>query len=233
MTNVRMEPLQIPVTAGVSVSGRIGIPAWWPSGHRTGLVLGHDTGGHMDEEPMASLHHGLVELGYLTLAFNFPFAEQKRKRPDAPSLLERTFRAAAMTLSREPQSAPAHLFLGGIGLGARVAVDTVAHGLTAAGVVCLGYPLHPSGKPNQQRADALFRLICPLLFVQGSRDPYCRTDRLEKLLTRVGAATLLHVVDDVGQGFSLPKRTTRTPEDVRQEVLTRIHGFLQKAVGHA
>ena len=178
-----------------------------------------------------ALHTQLVERGYLTLRFNFPFAEQRKKRADAPALLDRAFRAAANSLARDLQMAPARMFFGGMGLGARVATQIVAQGHSADGVICLGYPLHPSGKPNQQRAESLFRLICPVLFVQGSRDPYCRIDRLELLLRRIGAPTHLHVVEDVDHAFGLIKHTPRTPDEVQDEVVTAVDGFVQKALG--
>jgi len=107
----------------------------------------------------------------------------------------------------------------------------VALGHSADGVICLGFPLHPSGKPNQQKAEPLFRLICPVLFIQGSRDPYCRVDRLEMLLKRIGAPTSLHPVQDADHSFGLIKRTTRTSEEVLDEVLTTVDEFVQKALG--
>ena len=231
VTNYRVEAIQILVAPEISVSGHIGIPAWWPSGHRVGIVLGHDAGSNMDQPFLSTLHLRLVQRGYLTLRFNFPFAEQRKKRPDPTPLLERAFRAAVTSLLRDPQIAPARLFFGGMGLGARVATQIVATGQTADGVVCLGFPLHPSGKPNQQKADSLFRIICPVHFVQGSRDPYCRIDRLETLLRRIGAPTSLYVVQDADHSFGLIKRTTRTPEEVLEEALTTVDGFVQKALG--
>ena len=173
------------MTPEISVSGNIGIPAWWPSGYRVGIVLGHDTGSDLNQDFLVKLRTGLTERGYLTLNFNFPFSEQGKKRPDPSALLERTFRAAVSSLQLDSQTAPARLFLGGMGLGAQTAAGVVAQGSAADGLVCLGYPLHPSGKPNRQRTESLFRIICPILFVQGSRDPYCRIDRLQTLLRRI------------------------------------------------
>jgi predicted alpha/beta-hydrolase family hydrolase len=196
-----------------------------------GLALAHDAGTNMDDEFLVLLQTELTRRGYLTLRFNFPYAEQGKKRPDPPALLERTYRAAVANLLRDPQAAPARVFLGGLGLGCRVASQVVAQGYVADGLLCLSYPLHPSGKPNQQRTEYLFRIICPMLFVQGSRDPYCRIDRLEQLLRRIGAPTNLHVVEDADHGLSLIKRSTRTPEAVWEEVLSTVDGFVQKSLG--
>ena len=230
-TNAKFDSIQIAVAPEVFVSGVTGVPPWWPSGHRGGIVLGHDVGTNLHNAFLADLQEALTRRGYLTVRFNFPYAEQRKKRPDPPQLLERAFRAAAATLVRDPQNAPARVFLGGMGLGARVASQVMAQGYAADGLIGLAYPLHPSGKPNRQRAESLFRIITPMLFVQGSRDPYCRIDRLQLLLRRIGAPSQLHVVEDADHGLGLIKRSTRSAEEVREEVLSTVDGFIQKALG--
>jgi predicted alpha/beta-hydrolase family hydrolase len=196
-----------------------------------GLVFGHDIGPNRGDEFLAALQTALSQRGYLALRFNFPFVERGKKRPDSAQILERTFRAATAYLLRDPQTAPARIFLGGLGLGCRVASQMVAQGYVADGLVCMSYPLHPSGKPNQQRAEYLFRITCPMLFLQGSRDPYCRVDRLEVLLRRIGAPTYLHVIEDADHGLEPIKRSTRNPEELKQEALSSIESFLRKAIG--
>jgi predicted alpha/beta-hydrolase family hydrolase len=206
----------------------VAVPEWWPSGHRAGVVLAHDQGADLESDLLVGLQQRLVARGFLSIRFNFPFAEQKRKRTDAEALLERTFRAAAGFLVRDPQDAPSRLMFVGLGLGARVAAQVVASGAKADVLVCLAFPLHPSGKPSQQRAEALFRLTCPILFVQGTRDAYCRLDRLEPLLRRIGAPTQLRTVVDADHELKAVRRTPRAPEDVREEVLSSVETFLAR-----
>ena len=229
--SVLSDTTQIAVTPESSVGAVICTPEWWPSGHRVGVVLAHDVEGSIDQEKLARLQQALSERGNLTLRFNFPYAEAGKKRPDPPHLLERTLRAASATLLRDRENAPARLIIGGYGLGAQVATRVVAQGLKVDGIACLGFPLHPSGKPNQQRAEALFRLICPLLFIQGDRDAHCRVDRLEGLLRRIGAPTQLHVVTDCGQGLELIKRTERIPEEIHAETVEAFDRFIQRVAG--
>lgn len=228
---VKLESLQIPVTPELSVSGAVGIPQWWPTGRRVGVVLAHDSSGSFEDELVVRVHHALAERGFLTLRFNFPYAQQGRRRPDGAPALERAYRAATASLLRDPQNAPARLVLGGVGLGGRVAAQIVAQGLKADGLLFLSYPLHPAGKPARQRADALFRIICPMLFVQGTRDPTCRLDRLRLLLRRIGATTYLHVVEDGDHGFRLTKRNTRPAEEVEQEVVGAVDTFIRVVAG--
>ncbi len=230
-TNVKFESITISVTPKIRVAGMVCTPEWWPSGQRVGIVLAHDTEGSIEQEKVSALQRALTERGNLTLSFNFPYIEAGKKRPDPLPVLERAYKTAIATLLSDTDNAPAHLLVGGYGLGARVAASVVSQGVKADGVVCLGFPLHPSGKPNQQRATALFRIICPMLFVQGSRDAHCRVDRLETLLRRIGAPTELRVIDDCGQGLEPIQRAERSPEQVRELVVQAIEAFIQKVAG--
>ena len=119
----------------------------------------------------------------------------------------------------------------GFGLGARVASEVIAGGLKADGLICVSFPLHAAGKPSKQNADALYRIICPILFVQGSRDTRCRSDRLELMRRRIGAPTSIALIEDADHQLELIKRSTRLPEDVRAEVLGAIEGFLRRTTG--
>ncbi len=230
-TNGKISSVQLAVTPELSVSGSIGVPQWWPSGDRAGVVLAHDSNTNLNQPLLVTLQEALVAKGFLTIRFNFPYAEERRKRPDPMSLLERTYRLAVEALRRDPQEAPAQLVAAGFGLGAKVASQAIASGLKADGLICVGYPLHPAGKPSKQKADALFRIICPILFVQGSRDTRCRLDRLELLRRRIGAPTEVAVVEDADHHLNLIKRSSRTREDVTAELLRATELFLHKATG--
>ena len=230
-TNPRFEDLQLQVAPGLAVSGNLGIPEWWPSGNRVGLVMAHDAGSDMERDVLVWLQRRLVDQGVLSLRFNFPFAEQGRKRPDPEAVLDRAYRAAIAGLLLDPQNAPAQLVFAGFGLGCRVAAQMVAHGVKADALVCLGYPLHAAGKPSQLKADPLFRVICSTLFVQGTRDAHCRIDRLESLLRRIGAPTQLVTIEDADHELQPIKRTTRSEEDVREEIGAAVQAFLMQVIG--
>lgn len=230
-TNGKIRALQLAVAPGVSVKASIGIPEWWPSGHRAAVILAHDAGSDMNQDLLVQLQERLTGRGFLNIRFNFPHAEQGKKRPDSLSTLERTYRTAAQALLHNPEEAPAMLIFAGSGLGAKVASHAIASGMKAEGLICISYPLHAAGKPNQSKADALFRVICPILFVQGSRDANCRVDRLEMLRRRIGAPTQVRVIEDADHALAPVKRSNRTPEDVTSEVLAAIDGYLQRTVG--
>jgi hypothetical protein len=230
-TNGKTQALQLAVAPNVLVKANIGIPEWWPSGHRAGVVLAHDVGSDMNQHLLVQLQERLTSQGFLNIRFNFPHAELGKKRPDALPTLERTYRVAAQALLHNPEEAPAMLIFAGSGLGAKVASHAIAGGMKADGLICISYPLHPAGKPNQSKPDALFRVICPILFVQGSRDANCRVDRLELLRRRIGAPTQVKVIEDADHSLAPVKRSNRTPEDVIAEVLSSIESYLERTVG--
>jgi predicted alpha/beta-hydrolase family hydrolase len=122
--------------------------------------------------------------------------------------------------------------VGGIGLGAHVAAMAAAR-LRVNGVFLLGYPLHTRDQPTKGvKADALYRLVSPLLFVQGTRDRNCDLDALRATLTRVGTRKTLHVVEEADGAMTVPKRSGRPAEGVTRELLDALDSwFYQVAHG--
>ncbi len=225
-------PLREPVHGLTEVSGVLGTPEWWPTGSRISVVLAHGGTGDQSDPLIESLHRQLTERKYLTLRFNFPFAEAGRKRPDDLPVLVQTLRAAVAVLGRDPTAAPAHLFLAGKNLGASVIAHLAATSrVRVEGLVLLGFPLHPQGKPEKVRADDLFRVVCPMLFVQGSRDRSCDLEVLRRTLLRVGAPTHLHVVAEADHALHVPKRSGRTDEEVQAEVLAVVDAWIHATLG--
>ncbi len=224
-------PLPEPVQGLEQLSAVLGIPRWWPTGARVGLILAHGAGEDMSDPVIELLHRELTERRYLCLRFNFPFAELQKRRPDPLRVLRRCYRAAIGALARDPGVAPAHLFLGGKGLGGQVAADLSTARVRMDGLVLLGYPLHPQGKPEKASPEGLFRIVSPVLFVQGSRDRHCDLDLLRRTLLRVGAPTHLHVAEEADRSFKVLKKSPRSQEEVHEEILGVVDGWIQKITG--
>jgi predicted alpha/beta-hydrolase family hydrolase len=212
------------------VSGVLGVPRWWPTGARVSVAIAHGANTDLADPLIEELHRRLTEQRYLALRFNFPFAEAKRKRPDSMQVLRRTYRAAIATLARDPTAAPAHLFLGGKGLGAQVAAEVASVRARVDGLFFIGYPLHPRAKPENVQTDQLFRVVSPMLFLQGTRDRYCDVDVLRRTLSRVGAPTTLQVCQEADQHFKVLKRSGRTSEEVNEEVVAAVDGWIHKVL---
>ncbi len=230
----RFEEVEIAVPEDVcgvaSVKGVLGIPEWWPTGSRVGVVIAHGRSGDMDDPVLAELHRGLTERGFLSLRFNFPFAERSKKRPDKDPVLDRVFLEAVQLLGRDPTAAPAHLFLGGKGIGGKAAARTAMSRLRVEGLFFLGYPLHAADKPDRLDADLLYRIISPSLFCQGTRDRYCDLDALRRTLTRVGAPKTLQIVGEADNQFKVLKKSGRTAEEVNAELLGAMERWVNRVL---
>jgi len=222
-------PLPEPVHGLSEVSGVLGIPEWWPTGARVAIALAHGSSATLEDPLIAHLHRELTERKFLTLRFNFPFAEAgKRASADSPAVLERTYRAALAMLGRDPTAAPAHLFLAGKGLGARAAARIAAGRVRIEGACFLGYPLHSQDKPDTVQAEQLYRIISPMLFIQGTRDRSCAVPALRTVLGRIGAPIHTHIIEDADQHFKVPKRTGRSSEEVHAEILETVSAWVDK-----
>lgn len=146
------------------------------------LLLAHGAGAPMDSEFMQVMAEGLCALGIDVWRFEFPYMAERRqtgkKRPPspAPRLLD-SFREAIGEARNEPPGLP--LFIGGKSMGGRIA-SMLADEVEVEGVVCLGYPFHPPGKPEKTRIEHLFELTRPCLIVQGTRDPLGSQSEVER-----------------------------------------------------
>ena len=223
--------LREPIGDLEEVSGLLGIPQWWPTGSRVSVVLAHGSGRSYQDPLLEHVHRELTERGYMTLRFNFPFAELGRRRVNDIRVLVQTYRSAIAMLGRDSTAAPAHLFLGGKGLGAKVAVQLATQRLRIDGLFAFGFPLHRAGKPDQIEAGDLFRIVSPMLFLQGTRDRWCDLGALDRTLAGIGAPTALHVVEEADQHFKAPKRSGRTEDEVRAELIAKLDAWIQKTIG--
>jgi predicted alpha/beta-hydrolase family hydrolase len=151
--------------------------------------------------------------------FNFPYTDAGRQRPDPDEALEGVFRVVLEYVSELDESKGLALYLGGKSMGARLAAQIVAKDVGASGLVFLGYPLHPPGRPENLRDQPLYQLPGPALFIEGTRDPFCRMDLLGNVLGRMPVRCDLHVIPGAGHSFEFGKHPM-TPEVLAQ--ITRV-----------
>jgi len=214
-----------------ALSAVVGIPEWWPTGARVAVAIAHGAEADLDDPMVEFLHRSLAAHKYLTVRFNFPFAESGRARADRDvELLDRAFRAALSVLGRDPSAAPSHLFLGGMGLGGQVAARLASARLQIDGVFFLGYPLHAPGDADPSMAEALYRIIPSMLFVQGSDDPSCDLGALRRVLSRVGAPTTLRIVDGADETLLAPGRSEAEDEAGRLAVASTLAEWIEKVL---
>ncbi len=193
-----------------------------------GVVLAHGAGNDMDNPFLSHVHEQLADRGKLSIKFNFPYKERGGRAPDRAPVLEATWRAMLASIRADRELAPERLFLGGKSMGGRIASQVVAQGEDCAGLVFLGYPLHPARQPEKPRVEHLQRIRVPMLFLQGTRDPLCDMGLLEQTLSRLSAAVTLHRIEGGDHSFKVPKRSGRTEADVWGEIVEVITNWIEQ-----
>ena len=210
---------KIRVDAETSVSSVWTVPDTYDPARDSGVVLAHGAGNDMHSPFLGTVHNGLARNGMLAVRFNFPYTEQGRRAPDRAPVLEATWRAVVQAVRDDPKLAPRQLFLGGKSMGGRMASHVAASGEACSGLVFLGYPLHPPGRTDKLRAEHLARIPVPMLFIEGTRDPFCELDLLQRVLKPLGVPVEVHVIEGGDHSFRVPKSLQRPEREVLNEVV--------------
>jgi len=229
---MRLERLRVRVSGDPgAVSAAVHVPSDW-TGAGQALVLGHGAGGDMETQSLVAIAEGLANAGVLTMRFNFPYAEAGRGAPDAQAKLLETYAAAVEALRESPRYSMRKLFVGGKSMGGRIAAIGVGAGrIVADGLVFLGCPLHPAGKPGDLREEPLTKAGVPMLFVQGSRDALCDLGLLERVRAKIPSESALMVVEGGDHSFVLPRSSELDPKQVGEAIVTTVKKFLEKPFG--
>jgi uncharacterized protein len=190
------------------------------------LILGHGAGAGQTSGFMTKFATGLAARGINVVTFNFLYTEHGRRIPDTNTDLEACFRAVIEAVRHKKIG---HLVIGGKSLGGRIASQIAAAGTPdVAGLVFLGYPLHPPGKIDQLRAKHLPDIKAPMLFVQGARDTFGAPDELLPIIKSLKAPADLYVVEGGDHSFKVLKRAGVTQEETYKAVLDRIELWLRQ-----
>jgi uncharacterized protein len=191
------------------------------------LLLGHGAGAGQSSSFVVSFAGALAARGIETVTFNFLYMEQGRRLPDPKDKLEACYRAVIATIARRKRGRGA-LAIGGKSMGGRIASQVAAGDAPdVAGLVLLGYPLHPPGKHDQLRAKHLSQIKAPMLFVQGSRDAFGTPQELRPILEKLAARAELYEVAGGDHSFKVLKRAGVTQEETYRAVQERIDRWLR------
>ena len=208
----------------VTVDPATQVSARWlaPPAARLCYVMAHGAGSGMDHPFMRAAAGELAARGVATLRYQFPYRERGSRRPDPPPLCHATVRAAVAAAQRRAPTAA--LFAGGRSFGGRMSSQAQALAPLPAvrGLVFLGFPLHPAGRPGSERAAHLERIERPMLFVQGSHDALAQPALLERVLQGLHGRATVHWVDAADHSFHVPARTGRTDAEVRHALLADV-----------
>jgi predicted alpha/beta-hydrolase family hydrolase len=215
-----------PVVIDVDEARRVSGLLIAPPRARACYVLAHGAGAGMKHPFMAAVANELAERGIATLRYQFPYMEQGGRRPDPPKLAHAAVRAAVAEAARHLPKLP--LFAGGKSFGGRMTSQAQAATPLPGvrGLIFLGFPLHPTGRPSRERAAHLFEVDVPMLFLQGTRDALAALTELEPLCRELGARTTLRLFADADHSFHVPARTGRKDPEVRAEVLDTLASWI-------
>lgn len=226
MSSGQVQSIGITVSDAQRVSGLLQVPA----DARACYVLAHGAGAGMAHPFMSAIAEGLAERRIATLRYQFLYMEQGSKRPDPPKLAHAAVRAAVQEAARQLPDLP--LFAGGKSFGGRMTSQAQAASPLPGvrGLVFLGFPLHPPGKPSKERASHLFDVSIPMLFLQGTRDKLAELQLLEPLCQELGARATLKLFPEADHSFQVPVRSGRKDADVRIEMLDTAADWMGKVV---
>lgn len=187
------------------------------------LVIAHGAGAGKDHPFLVGFSDALNELGFATLRFNFPYMEQGRRFPDRPPKAIAAWREVLRNAEERSDGRP--VWACGKSFGGRMASMAVAEGMAPTGLIFLGYPLHPPGKPDKIRDAHLYGIDIPMLFLQGSNDTFARQDLLDGVVARLGASATLQYVHDADHSFAV-KGTKRSPQEAGASLAPPVAAFI-------
>lgn len=209
------KPVTITLDDANSVSGLLESP---PEA-KACFVFAHGAGAGMTHPFMAGIASGLAERGIATLRYQFPYMEKGSRRPDPPKLAHAAVHAAVAKASQVLPNLP--LIAGGKSFGGRMTSQAQALSPlpNVRGLAFLGFPLHPAGRPSQERGQHLFDIHIPMLFLQGTRDALADMQHLEPLCAALGPRATLTQFLDADHSFHVPARSGRTDAQVHSQLL--------------
>lgn len=198
-----------------------------PPEARVCYVLAHGAGAGMAHPFLAAVAEGLSGRGIATLRYQFPYMERGSKRPDAPHVAHATVRSAVVEASRLCPGLT--LLAGGKSFGGRMTSQAQAESPLPGvrGLVFLGFPLHPAGRPSDDRGKHLLDVQIPMLFMQGSRDDLAHPRFVEALVKQLGVRATLRLFRDADHSFHVAARTGRKESEVRTEMLDALADWIE------
>ncbi len=225
---MQSEQITIPTPdAGVDcVSARLDLPD--EDLGRSVVLLGHGAGAPMGSDFMECMAMGLAGRGFPVLRFNYAYMERfaregTRRPPDRKPRLLDTHRAALAALAERYPDRP--MLLAGKSMGGRMSTYLAAEGDYCSGLVLLGYPLHPPGKPEKLRSEHFAAIAQPALFLQGTRDALCDLELFSRELETFGGNATTQIIEGADHDFGVLKRSGRTRDEVRAELLDHVEDW--------
>jgi uncharacterized protein len=225
MQAIGTQQLEIAVGSAGPVSALLNRPA----NARACFVFAHGAGAGMTHPAMEAAALGLAERGVATLRYQFPYMEKGSKRPDPPAIAHAAIRTAVTEAGR---CCPGlRLIAGGRSFGGRMTSQAQAAApLGVEGLAFFGFPLHPAGKPSDDRAGHLADVKIPMLFLQGTRDALAELSLLEPVVKSLGSRATLHLLDGADHSFHVLKSSGRNDREVMDDALDAFAAWVDEVI---
>ena len=186
------------------------------------IILGHGAGADQMSGFMRMAAAGLAARGLDAMTFNFVYKEKRKSVPDPKAKLELCYQAVIQAARQNKKLKGNQLVIGGKSMGGRIASQVAAEDAEGlAGLVYLGYPLHPPGRLDKLRDEHLAQIKAPMLFVQGSRDAFGTEDEIKGIIKKHRLKADLYVVASGDHSFKVPK-TLKPQQQVYEEVMDEV-----------
>lgn len=197
-------------------------PAAKPKRAGVTIVLGHGAGADQLSGFMRMAAAGLAARGLDALTFNFLYKEQGRSVPDPKARLEACYRAVIEAAGKHKKLKGNKLVIGGKSMGGRIGSQVAAEDSAGIdGLVFLGYPLHPPGRPDKLRDEHLKSIKPPMLFVQGSRDAFGTEAEIKAIIKKHRLPATLYAIESGDHSFKVPK-SVKPQQQVYEEVMDEV-----------
>jgi len=222
------EPFTVELDAGQSVTALHYSAAQSASG--AALIIAHGAGAGQQSPFIVEFAGAVAAHGFDVITFNFAYMEQRRRLPDRAPALESCYAAVIRETGRRLAHPAPMLFIGGKSMGGRIATQVAAADAESpiAGLVLLGYPLHPPGQPHKRRDAHLPSVRRPMLVIQGSRDTFGTPDELRQAFESLTPPAFLHVIEGADHSFKVSgtsaQRRAAIDDDVRQTAVQWMQG---------
>ena len=227
---VKTKTVKITVTEKEETSAVLSIPEG--TARKTAIVVAHGAGNDMETPLLVAFSDGLAAAGYPTLRFNFLYKERGKKAPDSPAVLERTWLAAYRFMTESSGLNVDSVVAAGKSMGGRIASQMVASRLLpVAGLIFLGYPLHPANNKEKLRDAHLYKISAPMLFFAGTRDPLCDLNLLDTVLKRLRHRWELYTIEGGDHSFHVPKSSGLTDEAIFAAIINKTVEWLSRTAG--
>jgi predicted alpha/beta-hydrolase family hydrolase len=205
----------------------------------TTVLLAHGAGANQLSSFMRLFANGLAIRGFDTVTFNFSYSEKGRRSPDPKAKLESCYRAAIESARNHKKLKGNRVIIGGKSMGGRIGSQVVAINHESlqnrpdkiAGLVFLGYPLHPPGRPEQLRDEHLKDIDVPMLFLQGSKDAFGTGDEIQSVINRLSLPATVYLIEGGDHSFKVPKSSANPQPQVYEAMMDQIVRWWQSVTG--